>query len=53
MECVRVAIVDQCSQFSLLFCQDFCDHLFQLFDKDAQGYLVQEEWIDMLKENTR
>ena len=33
--------------------QDFCNHLFKLFDQDGRGILVQEEWIDMLKENTR
>ena len=33
--------------------QDFCDHLFRLFDSDGRGLLVQESWIAMLKENTR
>ena len=35
------------------FFQDFCNHFFRLFDKEGRGYLVQEEWIATLKENTR
>ena len=37
----------------LSFFQDFCNHFFRLFDKEGKGYLVQEEWIATLKENTR
>ena len=37
----------------LSFFQDFCNHFFRLFDKESKGYLVQEEWIATLKENTR
>ena len=33
--------------------KEFCDALFQLFDRDNDGFLVQEDWITMLKENSR
>lgn len=33
--------------------QDFCQHFFKLFDHKATGALIQDEWIVLLKENTR
>lgn len=33
--------------------QDFCQHFFKLFDHKGSGALFQEEWIVLLKENTR
>ena len=33
--------------------QDFCYHLFRLFDTEGNGFLIQDEWIAMLKENCR
>ena len=39
--------------FPPLSFQSFCNHLFRLFDKSGRGYLVQEEWICSLKQNTR
>ena len=33
--------------------EEFCDAFFQLFDRDNDGFLVQEDWITMLKENSR
>ena len=33
--------------------EEFSDAFFQLFDRDNDGFLVQEDWITMLKENSR
>ena len=33
--------------------QEFCHQFFKLFDHKNSGVLVQEEWIALLKENTR
>lgn len=33
--------------------EEFNSALFQLFDYDSDGFLVQEEWVNMLKENSR
>ena len=33
--------------------QDYCNHLFRLFDVEGVGFLAQEEWISTLKENIR
>lgn len=38
---------------TLLSERDFCQQFFKLFDHKGTGALVQEEWITLLKENTR
>ena len=39
--------------FFYFWLQDFCQHFFKLFDHKATGALIQDEWIVLLKENTR
>ena len=49
----KIRSVTKCKIANLYSFQDFCQHFFKLFDHKGSGTLIQEEWITLLKENTR